>query len=120
MDEKRRKKLTPRLQGIIDVDYSQQQNPGAAPPAPPRAKARFRSLMQAGVHASQAGIHPRGATQWWEGGVYENEYIRDGPGGTWRILRLRVSCVACFLSSLSPPYAYQQPPTQANPTPPKK
>lgn len=79
----------PQIQGIIDVDYSQQQNPGAAPPAPPRAKARFRSLMQAGVHASQAGIHPRGATQWWEGGVYENEYIRDGPGGTWRILRLR-------------------------------
>ncbi|EJT79458.1 hypothetical protein GGTG_04542 [Gaeumannomyces tritici R3-111a-1] len=70
----------PQLQAIVSVDYTQQ---------PPRAKCRARSMMQAGVHVSQAGIHPRGVTQWWEGGVYENEYIRDGPGGTWRILRLR-------------------------------
>ncbi|TPX15918.1 uncharacterized protein E0L32_000252 [Thyridium curvatum] len=70
----------PQMQGIVDVDYSA---------SPPRASGRFRSLMQAGVHISQAAKHPRGFTQWWEGGIYENEYIRDGPDGSWRILRLR-------------------------------
>ncbi|ELQ44880.1 hypothetical protein OOU_Y34scaffold00037g22 [Pyricularia oryzae Y34] len=70
----------PQLQGIVDVDYSA---------SPPVARGRFRSLMQAGVHVSQAAAHPRGATQWWEGGLYENEYIKDLEGGGWRIWRLR-------------------------------
>ncbi len=71
----------PQMQGIIDVDYS-------AADGRPRANARFRSLMQAGVHISQADRHPRGFTQWFEGGVYENEYIKEADG-VWRILRLR-------------------------------
>lgn len=69
----------PQLQDIVDV-------------APDRssAKARFRSLMQAGVHVDsdapmarwgrEQGIHPR---QWWEGGIYENEYVRED--GVWKI-----------------------------------
>ncbi|MDX1404338.1 MAG: nuclear transport factor 2 family protein [Woeseiaceae bacterium] len=69
----------PQLQEVIDV-------------APDRssARARFRSMMQAGVHIdSQApmardgrkdGRHPR---QWWEGGIYENEYVRED--GIWKI-----------------------------------
>ena len=71
----------PQMQGIIDVDYS-------AEDGRPRANARFRSLMQAGVHISQAERHPRGFTQWFEGGVYENEYIKEADG-QWRILHLR-------------------------------
>lgn len=69
----------PQLQAIIDV-------------APDRrtAKARARSLMQAGNHVDSAspiaerrreqGLPPM---QWWEGGIYENEYVR--VDGTWRI-----------------------------------
>ncbi len=61
----------PQIQDIIDV-------------APDRktAKARARSLMQAGSHESRnqgEGI-PR---QWWEGGIYENEYVREK--GVWKI-----------------------------------
>jgi hypothetical protein len=57
----------PQLQGIIHV-------------APDRrtAKGRFRSLMQAGRHESIG--NPR---QWFEGGIYENEYVCEG--GIWKI-----------------------------------
>jgi hypothetical protein len=71
----------PQMQGIIDIDASGN-----------KASARFRSMMQAGVHASQADTHPRGVTQWWEGGIYENEYIKEplpDGGESWRIFRLR-------------------------------
>lgn len=64
----------PQLQDIVDV-------------APDRktAKGRFRSMMQAGRHESisGAGELPR---QWWEGGVYENEYTKED--GVWKIKRL--------------------------------
>ncbi len=70
----------PQMQGIIDIDYSN-------PDGKPHAHARFRSMMQAGVHISQAARHPRGFTQWFEGGVYENEYIKEN--GIWKMYRLR-------------------------------
>lgn len=70
----------PQMQGIVDVDYSTEGKT--------IARGRFRSLMQAGVHISQATVHPRGFTQWFEGGVYENEYIKE-VDGTWRIWKLR-------------------------------
>ena len=61
----------PQMQMIIDV-------------APDRktAKLRGRSMMQAGRHESitEGGALPR---QWWEGGIYENEYVNDN--GTWKI-----------------------------------
>ncbi|KAH7143453.1 hypothetical protein EDB81DRAFT_842722 [Dactylonectria macrodidyma] len=76
----------PQMQGIVNVDYSL-STPGTNG-AGARAKGRFRSLMQAGVHISQAQKHPRGFCQWFEGGIYENEYIKD-KDGQWRILHLR-------------------------------
>jgi hypothetical protein len=61
----------PQMQMIIDV-------------APDRKTARLRgrSMMQAGRHHSitEAGSLPR---QWWEGGIYENEYVREN--GIWKI-----------------------------------
>ncbi len=61
----------PQLQMIIDV-------------APDRktAKVRGRSMMQAGTHESASGDQ----RQWWEGGIYENEYVRED--GVWKIARL--------------------------------
>src|SRR5882762_6026989 len=52
----------PQLQMVIDV-------------APERrtAQARGRSLMQAGLHHTAEG-NPRA---WWEGGIYENDYVRE-------------------------------------------
>ena len=62
----------PQMQMVIDV-------------APDRksAKVRGRSMMQAGLHETAAG-QPRA---WWEGGIYANDYIRDG--GIWKIKALR-------------------------------
>lgn len=69
----------PQLQDIVDIA-----------PDRTRAKARFRALMQAGVHidadtpvarrAREGGQLP---TQWWEGGIYENRYVRED--GVWKI-----------------------------------
>lgn len=49
------------------------------------ARGRFRSFMQAGVHESATGPAASGALprQWWEGGIYENEYVRER--GVWKI-----------------------------------
>lgn len=63
----------PQLQMVIDV-------------APDRntAQVRGRSQMQAGLHETADG--PQRA--WWEGGIYENDYVR-GADGIWRIKALR-------------------------------
>ena len=66
----------PQLQGVIHV-------------APDRktAKGRFRSVMQAGFHESsptaKAAI-ARGESPmvWWEGGIYENTYVKED--GVWK------------------------------------
>ena len=62
----------PQLQMIVDV-------------APDRktAQVRGRSMMQAGLHETAKGEE----RQWWEGGIYENEYVRED--GVWKIKALR-------------------------------
>ncbi|EPE30742.1 NTF2-like protein [Glarea lozoyensis ATCC 20868] len=65
-----------QMQDIVDVDAD-----GI------HAKGRFRALMSAGTHKSIKDTHPRGLVQWWEGGVYENEYIKED--GVWKIWKLR-------------------------------
>ena len=49
------------------------------------AKARFRVLMQAGTHYSVATAKTP-VRQWFEGGLYENDYVRED--GVWKIKRL--------------------------------
>ncbi|OAL38162.1 hypothetical protein AYO20_02614 [Fonsecaea nubica] len=66
----------PMMQEIVDVDAT-----GT------RAWARIRALMSAGTHQSIQEEHPRGHAQWWEGGVYENEYIKED--GVWKPFRYR-------------------------------
>ncbi|MGZ8348934.1 MAG: nuclear transport factor 2 family protein [Allosphingosinicella sp.] len=62
----------PPLQMVIDV-------------APDRssAKVRGRAMMQAGLHETAQGAQ----RAWWEGGIYENEYVRED--GVWKIGALR-------------------------------
>jgi hypothetical protein len=62
----------PQLQMVIDV-------------APDRktAKVRGRSQMQAGLHETAEGDQ----RAWWEGGIYENEYVKED--GVWKIKALR-------------------------------
>jgi hypothetical protein len=67
-----------QMQGIVDVTVTEEST---------RASGRFRTLMSAGVHKSIAETHPRGFVQWWEGGLYENEYIKEN--GVWKIFKLR-------------------------------
>jgi hypothetical protein len=62
----------PQLQMVIHV-------------APDRksAQVRGRSMMQAGLHETAQGQQ----RAWWEGGIYENEYVRQD--GVWKIKALR-------------------------------
>jgi SnoaL-like domain len=68
------------LQDVIDI-------------APDRKTAlgRMRVFMQAGSHETRAdtgGVLP---SQWWEGGVYENEYVREDD--VWKIKLLNYHLV---------------------------
>ena len=44
---------------------------------------RFRCLMQAGSHETKKDAPAHLPSQWWEGGIYENEYVREN--GVWKI-----------------------------------
>jgi hypothetical protein len=61
-----------QLQDIVDV-------------APDRntARARFRCLMQAGSHETKKDAPGHLPSQWWEGGIYENDYVHED--GVWKI-----------------------------------
>jgi SnoaL-like domain len=61
-----------QVQDIVDV-------------APDRmtAQGRFRCFLQGGVHESRNDAPPRIPAQFWEGGVYENTFVREC--GTWKI-----------------------------------
>ena len=62
----------PQLQMVIDVAADRKT-----------AKVRGRSTMQAGLHESAKGDQ----RAWWEGGIYENDYVRED--GVWKIKALR-------------------------------
>jgi hypothetical protein len=62
----------PQLQMVVDIE-----------PDGTTAKVRGRSQMQAGLHETAEGQQ----RAWWEGGIYENEYVKDG--GVWKIKALR-------------------------------
>jgi len=62
----------PQLQDIVDVASDRRS-----------AHGRFRCVMQAGSHESNPQPPGRLPQQWWEGGVYENEYVCEQ--GVWKI-----------------------------------
>lgn len=60
------------LQDIVDVAETRQS-----------ANGRFRCFMQAGSHESKENMRPGMPSQWWEGGLYENEFVRENA--VWKI-----------------------------------
>jgi len=62
--------------------------------------------MQAGLHESAAAGSPAGLPrQWWEGGLYENEYVREN--GVWKIKVLNYRPV--FHATFEHGWAYTPP-----------
>jgi hypothetical protein len=64
-----------QLQDIVDVAPDGQS-----------ARGRFRALLQGGSHTSRTDAPPGIPQQWWEAGVYENEYVKEGA--VWKIRAL--------------------------------
>lgn len=65
------------------LDHLQMQDVVDVAPDGLTAKARFRCFMQAGHHETAAPVTKQWTDQWWEGGVYENEYVKEN--GVWKI-----------------------------------
>jgi hypothetical protein len=61
-----------QLQDVIDVA-----------PDGKTAKARFRALLIGGSHDLKPDINPHLPRQWWEGGLYENDYVKQD--GVWTV-----------------------------------
>ena len=59
------------VQDIVDIS-----------PDRTRAWGRFRTFMQGGVHDTHPNPPPNIPKQFWEGGVYENEYVKED--GIWK------------------------------------
>lgn len=75
------------------LDQTQEQDVVDIAPDRKSAKARFHCLMQVGARIvsdspmmQMARLQGQGILLWWEGGIYENSYVRDGE--VWRIRRL--------------------------------
>ena len=80
----------PQLQDIIHVDEDGMN-----------ARARFRSCMQAGNHILAEGE----TRQWWEGGIYENQYTKED--GIWKLKVLNYRPV--FHATFENGWAYTKP-----------
>ena len=64
------------LQDVIDVAADRHT-----------AKARFRVFVQGGSHDSRKVASAAAGQQWWEGGIYENTYVK-ADDERWRFARL--------------------------------
>lgn len=90
----------PQMQDVIHVSEDRKS-----------ARARFRCLMQAGTHIdSEAPMaemleEGRGLRQWWEGGIYENEYVRED--GVWKIAVLNYRAI--WHAEFDKGWAYMKP-----------
>ncbi|MCP5144118.1 MAG: nuclear transport factor 2 family protein [Gammaproteobacteria bacterium] len=79
----------PQLQDIVDVA-----------PDGLTARGRFRYLMQAGTHYTTGTAH-----QWWEGGLYENTYVKRD--GAWQIQIIVPKM--CYVGYYEHGWAYTKP-----------
>jgi hypothetical protein len=65
------------------LDHLQMQDIVDVMPDRRSAHGRFRCFMQAGSHESKKDAPRHMPSQWWEGGIYENDYVRED--GVWKI-----------------------------------
>ncbi len=65
------------------LDHLQMQDVIDVAPDGLTAKGRFRALMTAGQHESKSERIQHFPMQCWEGGIYENSYVKEG--GVWKI-----------------------------------
>ena len=77
------------------IDAEQQQDVIDVSEDGRTAKARFPYSFQVGtliqddsVLAQMARLQGEGIRKWWEGGVYDINYVKDTRGGSWKITRL--------------------------------
>jgi hypothetical protein len=80
------------IQGFL-LDQTQEQDVVEVAPGRKCAKARFHCLMQMAAKVvsdsplmEMARQQGQGILQWWEGGIYDNSYVRDGD--VWKISKL--------------------------------
>ena len=83
------------------LDHAQMQDVVHVAPNRRTAKARFRCCMQAGAHETAEPA----TRQWWEGGLYENKYVRED--GIWKIKLLNYRPV--FHATFEDGWAYTKP-----------
>jgi len=73
------------IKGFL-LDHLQLQDIVTVAPDRLSAKMRSRAIMQAGKHHSEpltGGVLDMVPEQWWEGGIYENQYVRDSVDSPW-------------------------------------
>lgn len=102
------------VDGLL-LDHFQMQDIITVAPDRQTAQGRFRALLIGGTHAS-ASYKPEGLPlQWYEGGLYENEYVKED--GVWKIKRLDyvVQWEAEYEKGWHHTTAHQQPQVQAYP-----
>jgi len=78
------KQFTGGKNGPVDgflLDHMQAQDIITVSKDGKTAHGRFRCFMQAGTHEATRGKVP--LQQWWEGGLYENTYVKED--GVWKI-----------------------------------
>jgi hypothetical protein len=74
------------VMGLL-LDHFQLQDVITVAPDRQTAKGRFRGILAGGWHDAALGLKPEGMPQqFWEAGIYENDYVRED--GVWKIKRL--------------------------------
>ena len=68
------------------LDHPQMQDVIDAAPDRQTAQGRFRLMMQAGTHYERNPDPTTVSRQWWEGALYENEYVKRD--GVWKMKKL--------------------------------
>jgi hypothetical protein len=92
------------------LDHAQQQDAVEVAPDRKSAKARFHCLVQAWARDTSeypmmdlARQQGQGILQWWEGGLYENSYVKEGEAWKIKLLDYRPQWQAdCAGSTASP------------------
>jgi hypothetical protein len=62
---------------------------------------RFRTFLMGGVHESKTDAPPQLPSQFWEGGIYENEYVREDGIWKFKVFNYRIVYQARYEDGLA-------------------